>query len=206
MLTAASPERHDLAHGKGECCAAGERRVMLLASSGYLVLAAVLGASGAIKLRHPMVFAGQVQSYRLLPRRLARPAAVALALAEVGCALLVATPWTRLAGLVLAGCLVGAFIVAMSLALARGQRIPCACFGGTGDLDTVGLPSLLRTALLGAIVAASIVARTAAGYPGAGFPAQVLTAALLLVLVFLLAETARLLPGRPATPQAGGHA
>jgi hypothetical protein len=85
-----------------------------------------------------------------------------------------------------------AFLVAMSIALARGRRIPCACFGGEGELDTVGLPSLLRTALLGVIAVVSLLGR-----PTATQPPQLLAAALLLMLPFLLAETTRLLSRRP---------
>jgi Methylamine utilisation protein MauE len=171
----------------------------LLASSGYLVLVAVLVASGAMKLRRPLVFAAQIESYRILPRSLVRPAAPALALAEMGCALLLAVPQTRLAGLAIAGGLVAVFLTAMSLALARGQRIGCGCFGGTGELDVVGLPAVLRTALLGLIVTASAAAPPAS----AGLGRQALAATLTLVLVLLLAETARLLPGRRAALPAG---
>lgn len=58
--------------------------MMILASSGYLVLAVVLGYSGAGKLRHPLAFASAIEGYRILPRSLARPTALAIALAEVG--------------------------------------------------------------------------------------------------------------------------
>jgi hypothetical protein len=172
----------------------------ILASSGYLVLAAVLGFSGAVKLRHPLAFAKAIEGYRILPRALARPAAVAIALAEAGCAVLLAVPLTRLAGLAVAGGLVGAFLAAMSLALARGQRIGCGCFGASAELDTVGLPSVLRAVLLEIIVVTSALARPAAA-PAPGV--RVLAAALMLVLVFLLAESARLLPGRLAAAPAG---
>ena len=168
----------------------------ILASSGYLVLAVVLGLSGAVKLRHPLAFAAAIDGYRILPRALARPAALAIALAEVGCAALLAAGWTRLAGLAVAGGLVGAFLAAMTLALARGQRIGCGCFGGSADLDTVGLPSVLRAVLLEIIVVTSALARPAAA-PAPGV--QLLAAALMLVLVFVLAETARLLAGWPTT-------
>ena len=174
----------------------GGLAMRILASSGYLVLAVVLGFSGAVKLRHPLAFAAAIDSYRILPRSLARPAALAIALAEVGCAALLAAGWTRLAGLAVAGGLVGAFLAAMSLAVARGQRIGCGCFGGSADLDTVGLPSVLRAVLLEIIVVTSALARPAAA-PAAGV--RVLAAALMLLLVFVLAETARLLPGWPAT-------
>jgi putative oxidoreductase len=179
--------------------------MVILASSGYLVLVAVLGFSGAVKLRHPRAFATAIESYRILPRSLAWPAALAVALAEAGCAVLLAVPSARLAGLAAAGGLVGAFLAAMSLALARGQRIGCGCFGGSADLDTVGLPSVLRAVLLEIIVVTSVLARPADA-PAAGV--RVLVAALMLLLVFVLAETARLLPGWPATAAApaGGRA
>lgn len=107
------------------------------------------------------------------------------------------------AGLAVAAGLLGAFLAAMSLALARGQRIGCGCFGGGADLDTVGLPSVLRTVLLEIIVVTSVLARPAAA-PALGV--RVLAAALMLVLVFLLAETARLFTGRAATTPAGERA
>jgi putative oxidoreductase len=180
----------------GESPGAGEGLVMMvIASSGYLVLVAVLGFSGAVKLRHPRAFAAAIEGYRILPRSLARPAALAIALAETGCAVLLAVPSARLAGLAVAGVLVGAFLAAMSLALARGQRIGCGCFGGSADLDTVGLPSLLRAVLLEVIVVTSVLGRSTAA-PAAGV--RVLAAALMLLIVFVLAETARLLPGWPA--------
>jgi putative oxidoreductase len=185
-LTASARESDDLPMGWANGMAA------ILASSGYLVLAVVLGFSGAVKLRHPLAFADAIEGYRILPRSLARPAALAIALAEAVCAVLLAMPWTRLAGLVVAGGLVGAFLAAMSLALARGQRIGCGCFGGNADLDTVGLPSVLRAVLLELIVVTSALARPAAA-PAPGV--RVLAAALMLVLVLLLAETARLLAG-----------
>jgi len=165
---------------------------MLIASSGYLVLAAVLGVSGVIKLRRPRVLARQIENYRIVPQSMTASAAALLAVTETGCALLLLVPPMRRAGLVVAGCLMAVFLVAMSIALARGRRIPCACFGGGGELDTVGLPSLLRTALLGVIALVSMLARpTVIKLP------QLLVAALLLALVFLLAETTRLLSPRP---------
>jgi hypothetical protein len=177
----------------------------VLGSSGYLALAVVLGFSGAVKLRNPQAFAAAIGNYRILPRAVARPAAAAIALAEVGCTVLLAAPWTRLAGVAVAGGLVGAFLTAMLLALARGQRIGCGCFGASGDLDVVGLSPVLRAVLLEAIVAGSALARRAAA---PAFGVQVLVAALMLVLVFLLAENARLLAGRPApaTAAAGERA
>jgi hypothetical protein len=166
---------------------------MLIESAGYLVLAVVFGVSGISKLRRPAAFAADLAGYEILPRVMARPVAIAATAAEIGCAALLIPPGTRLAGLLVAGGLIAAFIAAMSSALIRGQRIPCGCFGGRGELDAVGLPSLLRTVLLAVIVITSLAGRAATFRP-----VQVLVAALLLALIFLLAEIARLLPGRPA--------
>lgn len=164
---------------------------MLVASSGYLVLAAVLGVSAVIKLRSTRVLAGQIDNYGIVPRAAAGFAAAALAGTEAACALLLLIPPVRRAGLAVAGCLMMVFLVAMSTALARGRRIPCACFGGGGELDTVGLPSLLRTALLGVIAVVSLLGRPAP----TRLPA-LLVAALLLAMLFLLAETTRLFSRR----------
>jgi uncharacterized membrane protein YphA (DoxX/SURF4 family) len=165
---------------------------MLVASSGYLVLAAVLGVSGVIKLRHPRVTARQIEDYQIVPRAVAPAVAAALAVAEAACALLLLVPPTRRPGLVVAGCLMVVFLVAISITLARGRRVPCACFGGEGELDTVGPPSVLRAALLGVIAVVSLLGRpTATQLP------QLPVAAMLLALVFLAAETTRLLSWRP---------
>ena len=40
------------------------------------------------------------------------------------------------------------FVVALASAYVRGLKIACACFGGNNELETVGLHSLVRTALL----------------------------------------------------------
>jgi uncharacterized membrane protein YphA (DoxX/SURF4 family) len=163
---------------------------MIFASSGYLVLIAVLAFSGIGKLRHLSVFGGQVADYQLIPDKLTRPAAIAVAVAETGGAVLLALPWTRRAGAVLAIALFALFLIAMSLAWRRGRQVACGCFGGTGDLDTVGPPTIVRTALLGAIAVGTVLASA-----GPALPVQCLLGLLMLVLVFLLAETTRLLTG-----------
>lgn len=167
---------------------------MIFASSGYLVLIAVLAFSGIGKLRHLSVFGGQVADYRLIPDKLTRPAAAAVALTETGCAVLLALPWTRRAGAITAIALFALFLTAMSLAWAHGRRVACGCFGGTGDLDTVGPPAVLRTALLCAIAVGALLT-SAGSQPVASLPVRYLLGFLMLILVFLLAETTRLLTG-----------
>ncbi|MGD0559502.1 MAG: MauE/DoxX family redox-associated membrane protein [Streptosporangiaceae bacterium] len=163
---------------------------MIFASAGYLVLIVVLAFSGIGKIRHLSVFGGQVADYQLIPEKLTRPAATAVAVTETGCAVLLALPWTRRAGAVLAVALFALFLTAMSLAWSRGRRVACGCFGGTGDLDTVGPPTIVRTALLCAIAVGALLAP-----PGPSLPVRCLLGFLMLVLVFLLAETTRLLTG-----------
>jgi uncharacterized membrane protein YphA (DoxX/SURF4 family) len=187
-------DRHGVgAHDAHRGCR-GQRRIagdlMLVASSGYLVLAAVLGVSGAFKIRNPSALVGQIENYQIVPKPVAPYAAAALAVTEVVCVPLLLLPPARRAGLVLAACLIMAFLAAMSIALAHGRRIQCGCFGG-GELDTVGPSSVLRTALLGLIAIVSLCSGSTATHP-----VELLVAALLLVLVFLLAETARLLAQR----------
>src|SRR5258708_27076359 len=105
---------------------------MLGASSGYLVLAAVLGFSGVVKLRHPRALAGKIENYHIVPRAMAGWTGAVLAVTETGCAVLLLLPPARLAGLVIAGGLITAFLAAVSPALARWKHLPCPVFGWPG--------------------------------------------------------------------------
>jgi hypothetical protein len=168
---------------------------MIFVSSGYLLLVAVFAFSGIGKLRRLSVFSGQIADYQLIPGSLIPLAAVGIAGSETACAVLLALPWTRRAGAGLAAVLIGVFLAAMSQAVARGRRIPCGCFGGSTGLDTVGLPTVVRTALLGLVAVGVLLA---AGPAVASLPVQLLLAALMLVLIFLVAETMRLVRGERA--------
>jgi hypothetical protein len=166
---------------------------VLIAASGCLALAAVFAFSAAGKLRQPETFARQVAAYQVVPPAVTGQVAAVLTVLEAGCAVLLAVPPARLPGLVIAGGLLVTFLLAMSAALARGCRIPCGCFAGQGELDLVGLPSTVRTGLLAVLAVVSLPGRAVAFRP-----AQVMVAALLLALIFLLAELSRLLPPRAA--------
>jgi hypothetical protein len=65
-LTGTERQSHDLPMGWA-----------IIASSGYLVLAAILRFSGAVKLRHPLAFAAAIGSYQILPRLLPETVVVA---------------------------------------------------------------------------------------------------------------------------------
>jgi uncharacterized membrane protein YphA (DoxX/SURF4 family) len=179
---------------------------VIFVSSGYLVLIAVLAFSGLGKLRRLSAFRGQIADYQLIPDSLVRSAAGVLAGTETSCAVLLALPWTRRAGAALAIVLLAVFLVAMSLTWARGRRIPCGCFGGTADLDTVGPSTVLRTALLGLLaVGTLLVSRDGRQPAGASLPVQFLLAALMLILIFLLAESVRLLAELGHGPAGAGN-
>jgi uncharacterized membrane protein YphA (DoxX/SURF4 family) len=93
-----------------------------------LLLGGVFIAAGALKALEPATFANDVARYGLLPDALVNVFALALPWIElVAGALLVAGAWRREAALVIAA-LNAVFIVAVSVALARGLEV-CGCFG-----------------------------------------------------------------------------
>jgi len=92
---------------------------------GVLVFAAAVG--GKIKHRHEL--AGVVANYRLLPERLAAPAAWMIVGLESLVVLSLATGLWPAAGAALAVTLLAGFALAMGVNLARGRReIDCGCF------------------------------------------------------------------------------
>ncbi|MFI7642453.1 MauE/DoxX family redox-associated membrane protein [Nonomuraea sp. NPDC049400] len=163
---------------------------MIVAESAYLAVAAMLLVAALGKLRDVRGFAGSVAGYRLLPGRLAGPAAVAVLAAELVAAGLLLAPGGQRWGAVVAAALFAAFLAAMASVLRRGMAVDCGCFGGR---DLVGAGTLLRTGLL--LVLA--VTATLTG-PVAFAPVQLPVAAALLGLAFL---PARLL--RAERPSAG---
>lgn len=163
-----------------------------------VVLAAVFLVAGVAKLKDPDRSESLVGFG--MPRGLARPAGIALPLAElaVAGALLPRSSawWAACAAL---GLLV-AFIVGISFNLIRGRKPDCHCFGQLHSAPA-GKATLLRNFLL-ASLAAFDVARGAGGVgPSATAWAGQLTAAAWagviggLVLTFVLATGARLLVG-----------
>ncbi|MGH9178201.1 MAG: MauE/DoxX family redox-associated membrane protein, partial [Acidimicrobiales bacterium] len=111
-----------------------------------------------------------------------------------------ALPWTELGlgGLLIAGVglpwttlgaagLVAAFTTAVALRLARGEAVPCGCFGETSP-DPVGPDTLGRNAVLLGLAVVAV----AAGRRGARWPEVVAGAAGGLIFV----AAARLRPGR----------
>ena len=123
-------------------------------SIGRVVAGGVLLIAGAAKLRiGPRSFAYAIRAYRLVPGRLATPAAHAIPVLElvIGITLLTGT-LVRISALAGALLLV-AFSLAIAIALARGQRNACGCGLAAGaGRDAISRRILARNAVLTALL------------------------------------------------------
>jgi Methylamine utilisation protein MauE len=165
-----------------------------------LLSGVVLLAAGVPKALRSTTFAAQLDDYGLLPRGVTRAAARIVSSAETvsgGLLLtgLLVSSSLRQGAAAMAAVLFGGFLVALASAHRQGRKIACACFGGSGQLETVGPHSLVRTGLL--LVLALIAALPA----HTGRPLPVIAfAAVLAVLIATASELARLFgPLRQAT-------
>ena len=123
----------------------GIYRVIELAAR--IVLGLVFLVYGLDKILHPDDFARAIANYRLLPEALVNLVAVTLPWVECVCGLLLlAGQWVRSAALVSAF-LLGVFMVAVSISLARGLDIDCGCFN-TNEGRKIGLELLGEDLLL----------------------------------------------------------
>ena len=132
------------------------------------MLVGVLGYAAVGKLRDLGGFAAPVAEYRILPVSRSGGTARAVVAAELAAATLLVVPPSRPAGAALAAALLAVFLVAQCGAWARGLRIGCASFGGSGELETVGPATIVRTLLL-PLLAAVAVASGAAPFQPAPF-------------------------------------
>ena len=145
-----------------------------------IALGVVLLATGAAKLRRPgwpataTAFGAPGWLVPLLPW--AELVLGGLLAAGVG------HPWTALA----AAALLVAFTAAVAVRLARGEAVPCGCFGETSP-EPVGADTLVRN---GVLLAVGAVAVATGGRPGG--PAS---AAAGVVLGLALVAGARARPG-----------
>ena len=120
-----------------------------------LVLALIFGAAAVTKLRALEAFAGVWENYRLLPRALVRPMALALPPVELAAALGLLVPATRPVAAAVVVTLLLVFAAAMAINSGRGRRdIDCGCFVG-----------LLRQRIGWALVARNLLLAAACGLP-----------------------------------------
>jgi uncharacterized membrane protein YphA (DoxX/SURF4 family) len=100
-----------------------------IALAGRLLGALVFATAATGKIRHRRELEGVVANYRLLPARLAAPAAWMILALEGLAALSLVSGLRLAAGAALAVALLCGFALAMAINLARGRReIDCGCF------------------------------------------------------------------------------
>jgi hypothetical protein len=116
----------------------------------YVLVTAVFAVAAVGKARSAealRAFADTLVTGRLVVRRWRIPAAVTLAAAEAGTAVLVAVPGTARFGLMAAAVLAIGFAAGIQATLARGAPIPCVCFGAGSDRP-MGRAHQIRNLLL----------------------------------------------------------
>lgn len=87
------------------------------------------------KIAHPGAFALDIATYDILPLALVNLSAITLPWAELAAGvMLLAGHRTRAAGWMISGMMV-VFLVALSIALARGMDMSCGCFASQGAVD-----------------------------------------------------------------------
>ena len=94
-----------------------------------LILAGVFVWAGAHKALHPLLFALDLEAYRLLPAALILPIAYYLPWLEIVTGLSLFVPNLRRAALGLAVSLLLVFTLMLGIAWLRGISIQCGCFG-----------------------------------------------------------------------------
>jgi hypothetical protein len=112
-----------------------------------------------------------------LPRRGVGAGAIVLPAAELAAALLLVPSVTARSGALVALALLALFCTAIAVALARGRRPDCSCFGQAHSTP-VGGRTLARNALLAAIAALVVV-----GGPGRGVEVTLLGGAVALIVL-----------------------
>jgi hypothetical protein len=113
--------------------------------------ALLFGAAALHKLRNRRAFREALAGYRLLPRALLAPAALALPALEGALAGALLTPGLARAGALAGAGLLSVYAAAIAANLARGRRrIDCGC-GGPGGRQTLGPGLLWRNAGLVAL-------------------------------------------------------
>ncbi|MCX4822353.1 methylamine utilization protein MauE [Streptomyces sp. NBC_01142] len=150
-------------------------------------------------------FAKSIADLRLLSRRLSTAAAAAVAVTELAVLALLAVPPTAPAGFALAAVLLLVFTTGIALALRRGRRAPCRCFGASAaPLGPVHVVRNLILALAGAAgLGLSLTEGAGAWWPEhvGGTAVALTTAAIGVLLVVRLDDLMALF----ATPPAMSH-
>lgn len=97
------------------------------------------------KILHPHAFAIDIATYQILPLGLVNLMAIILPWVELAAGLMLLVGWrTRTAALLISGMMV-MFIVAISIALAKGLDMSCGCFASQGAAeDPISWKTIVR--------------------------------------------------------------
>ncbi|SCG74993.1 Methylamine utilisation protein MauE [Micromonospora siamensis] len=130
------------------------------------LLATVFVVAALSKIAGRPAWLGFVQSLRELnqvPDAAVRPAAITTVTTEalVVVLLLVPSPTAGMVGSAIAAGLLAAFVVVIGLAIARGNRTPCRCFG-TSNVP-LGWPHVVRNLVLIGVAGLGLLSASAAG-------------------------------------------
>ena len=112
-----------------------------------LVLGGVLLAAGLLKYQHLDKSQMAVRAYEMLPIALANLLGIILPFLEIAVGVLLVIGAAVRISAIVGGVLMGAFMIGIAQAWARGLSIDCGCFGGGGQVEpgTANyLPELLR--------------------------------------------------------------
>ncbi|MFJ7423089.1 MauE/DoxX family redox-associated membrane protein [Streptomyces uncialis] len=172
-----------------------------------LILVFVVTAAGKSWRRESFdAFVSSLTALRLFPRRLSTPVAVATIAAEAVTAVLLAVPATASAGLALSIVLLAVFAAGILAARRGGRQVPCRCFGGTGA--PLGVPHVIRNALLATVAATGLAATALASSPATPHPGGAatgaVTAAVGTLLVVRMDDLLALASARPTTAGPSG--
>jgi uncharacterized membrane protein YphA (DoxX/SURF4 family) len=119
-----------------------------------------MGWAALAKIGDPVVFAGQIHNFRILPLSGENLVAMVLPWIELTAALALLLGIRARAGAVLTTVLLAVFTVAVISALARGLNVECGCFGTSGG-SRVGMAKVLQNlVLLGVAFVASLRPRS----------------------------------------------
>lgn len=166
----------------------------IISFGASLALAGIFFSSGVTKLRWMAAFREQVADYEIVAYRASKYVAWILAGTEVASAALVAVPSTRVFGLGLIGLLLTLFAAVVGSVLARDKKIACGCFGVGGQADLVGPHTLVRIALLLALIPVAVL------IPASGLGwSPVVCGVLLTMVAFQLSTVVRVASYAKAT-------
>jgi uncharacterized membrane protein YphA (DoxX/SURF4 family) len=109
-----------------------------------LYLGGVFLAACWHKILHPDAFALDVATYEILPLQLINLQALVLPWVELFVGFMLILGWRVRAAALLVNAMMVSFIIALSIALARGLDMGCGCFASEGGDDPISWRTLVR--------------------------------------------------------------